>query len=433
MVSIVLLTTEEVLQRNGYWYRLDSLWIAEELEPFEEIKPEQFYVKPLPKDVYYTKYPDIPRSESDEETSISLSGFKTKHREWRSKICVRKFDAQRRNSLQLSVSIRSGNSNSSLNNRSRRVTSLVNIAQENQTPQITSHDQPDNDEKIRCFFKRLLESIPPPPLQDLRENIPNEHSRSIIECPKEEKCFDDIDLPDYADFEKDKMLERNRDQDIIPAGTSTWKKIKRKVSFRLKSNKSDFEHSESWYESIYGVSDMIVPATTTESRNTTTTTDESGDFLNEVCEMEYDELSDEIKPCSSDETSPNEPDESENLASWSEIMTYCGVSDTILKSEDSLKQMEDIISRSHCADTKSFECLLDDADEDDELGYARFAVYKIHQTLKVEEGMIDSSSMKDFSIDEDNKFAENNTDQTGSSFYGNIYRLAPVDVDDSVI
>ncbi|XP_028164740.1 uncharacterized protein LOC114355901 [Ostrinia furnacalis] len=426
MVSIVLLTTEEVLQRNGFWYCLDSVWIAEELEPFEEVKPEHVYSKPLSKDLYYTKFPDIPRSESEGENSISFNGFRTKHREWRSKIRIRKFDAQKRNSMQLSISIQSANSNSSLNKQSRRVTSIVNLS-ENQTPQITSHGQTDDDKKVRHFFERLLKSIPPPPLHDLQESSNNAISCSITEPPKENTCFDDIDLPDYADFEKDKILEIKSKKNTIPAGTSTWKKIKRKVTFNLKSNKSEFEYPESWYESIYGVSDMIVAAPS-ETRSSSTT-DESGDILNDACEMEFDSLSNEINMNSvNDVGSINDPNESEHMASWSEIMSYCGVSDTILRSEDSLKQTDDIISRSHCGDVRSFE-VLDEDEVDEEVGYARFAVYKIHQTLQLEGGMADSSSMRDLKIEEDNKIPENKANQAASSFNRNIYRLAPVDID----
>lgn len=417
MVSIVLLTTDEVLQRNGFWYCLDSLWVVEELEPFEEVKPEHAYSKPLSKDVYYTKFPDIPRSESEEENSLSLSGFKTKHREWKSKICIRRFDAQRKTSL--SSSLRSANSNNSLNNKSRRVTSLVELSQVNQSAIMhTSHGQTD-DEKIRSFFDRLIANIPPPPLTELQEN-----NASFTELSKIEKHFEDIDLPDYADFEKDKMLQINPELQQEP-GTSTLKKVKRKVSFKLdpRHNKSDFEQSEFWYDSIYGVSDII-----TSSVKESSDEGESSDFLNEVCEMEYDELSDELMQNCNNNYSSNVPSDSEHVASWSEIMTYCGVNDTILRSEESLRSIEDIISRSHCADAKIFDCIYDDDNE--EVGYARFAVYKIHQTLKLEDGMTDSSSMKDFGGEED--YAECNI-ASDSLSYANIYRLAPVDdVDDSV-
>lgn len=425
MVSIVLLTTEEVLQRNGFWYCLDSLWVAEELEPFEEVRPEHAYSKPLSKDVYYTKFPDIPRSESEDENSLSLSGFRSKHREWKTNICVRRFDAQRKNSLQMSISIRSTNSNTSLNDQSRRVTSLVKLSEVNQNTSNTVSRCETDDDKIKSFFERLIANVPPPPITELQE-ISVDKNNCIIQSQSEEKLFDDIDLPDYADFAKNKMLETNNEQETAP-GTSTLKKLKKRVSFKLdrKRNKSDFEHSESWYESIYGVSDVIAP-----NVNASSDEDESVDFLNDVCEMEYDELSREMIQNCDNISSVHVPNDSEDCTSWSEIMTYCGVDNSILRFEDASKSVEDIISRSHCADAKILDCLVDSDDE--EVGYAKFAIYKIHQTIKIEDHMIDSSSMRDFSCEDNHDSAKTDIVDSGNSFYGNIYRLAPIDVDDSV-
>ncbi|KAL4703149.1 hypothetical protein ACJJTC_016750 [Scirpophaga incertulas] len=423
MVSITLLTTEEVLQRNGFWYTLDNLWIAKELEPFEEVKPEHMYIKPLSRDFYYALYPDIPRSESEEDNSASYTAFQVKHKEWKAKVCLRKFDEERRSS-QLSISSRSNRSNNSTGRGSAGVISVHNKKDIDKS--INSFR--NNDERIRAFFNRLLENIPPPPLpepqEDDKKSLMSEKLSLVSEISKikkqtnikDEKYFQDLELPDYSDFERSKIFEAHLNDELIPS-TSTLKKPKKKVSFSVKSFKSDFEECQSWYESFYGVPDISV----TVKKASKEITNDSSEIINEVCEMEYDELQEDIMMQQNNEIN--------TFVSWSEIVNDCGVSGSFLSREGISRSLEKIISRSHCVDAKSCQNVDNDDDDDPELDYAKFAIYKIHQTLKIDHGMIDSSSMKDFgNADVLSKETSFNADER---YFESIYRLAPLDVEDS--
>ncbi|CAK1548158.1 unnamed protein product [Leptosia nina] len=233
MVSLVLLTTEEVLQRNGFWYCLDAMWITEDLEPFEEVKPDHLFSKPLSRDIYYAKYPDIPRSESEDENSFSVRGFKTKHQAWKSKIRIRKLE-YRRYSTESTHCLSWRNSFP----ESTRVTSLVYAKSKDQ---MTA----ENDERAREFFNRLIANVPPPPVEDIQD--------SILKLPKgDEMC--NLDLPDYADFAKE---TKNENENTNGPTTSTLKKTKRKVDFSASSLKSDSDRCDSWHESIYGMSGIM--------------------------------------------------------------------------------------------------------------------------------------------------------------------------------
>ncbi|KPJ06641.1 Uncharacterized protein C9orf172 [Papilio machaon] len=386
MVSIMLLTTEEVLQQNGYWYCLDTTWITVEMEPFEEVKPEHLFSKPLSRDVYYTKYPDIPRSESEDENPITVTGFRSKHEEWKSKIRIRKLESRKRYSSQSNYSVKSSNSNPSLlcNNTTTRVTSLV------QKP-IEQSVSINNDSKVRAFFQRLLQSVPPPPVEDLTES----KRCSILETPEQDKDFNNIDVPDYAEFEKDKILNLHHEKSLVPH-TSTLKRKQRKVTFNTDSSKCS-----SWYESIYGVSDII------GSKESLLRTSRSSLVVPE------------IKPTEVDTESPK----SNGSLSWADLLKSCGVGDSILNSTESLHK-DDIVSQSHCANDKVFDI----SSEDDETEYAKFAVHKICQTLKIQRGIIDSSSMNDLNNVEQLKSHITKLDPT---FYSVLYRLTPKDIDDS--
>lgn len=383
MVSVALLTTEEVLLRNKFWYCLDSVWVAEELEPFEEVLPEHAFAKPLSRDYYYTKYPDIPRSESEEENSITVNGFKYKHVEWSSKICIRRFDAKRRNS---SCNFKSANSNLSVNNVSRRVTSLVEDSK-----LLASQEKiyNEDDDKVRAFFIRLMENVPPPPVEDLQDTgIDSNHS--IIVSAQQETELDNFDLPNYDDFEN-KMFQTNKNRQIMP-GTSTLKKQK-EVNFSLSSIKSD---SASWNESIYGVAELLHFEPLNKAEN----------LENEKTNMYQD-----VQKTNNSLTS---------YSSWSEIMVTFGINDTILSLES--LATEEIVSLSQCRDV-----ILDDVTEEDEdTGYAKFAIYKIYQTLKLEGVMMDSSPLKDFKMENVQEDKNSNTLET-NLFFGSIYRIAPVD------
>ncbi|KOB68030.1 Uncharacterized protein OBRU01_18734, partial [Operophtera brumata] len=375
MVSIVLLTTEEVLQRNGYWFCLDTIWVTEEMEPFEEVKPEHVCIKPLTRDFYYAKHPDIPRSESEDENSLSLNGFRMKHDEWKTKIRIKKFVESRRSSCysRLSASSAGTRSNESLNNETKRKTSL--------TDQNINHDTKKqfktNDEKVSDFFKRLLINVPPPPIENLDD------SRCITVPPKTH--FNEIKLPEYAEFDNSKLFQASSEHNLMPK-TSSLKKAKHRVSFNVNS---EFEDSESWHESIYGISDLVEPKT--ESRNNKTSSATSlGSF-----------------------------------PSWSEIINECGLNSSILRSRESLRSSEEIISRSHLND-KIDDLFYDKSD--DEEAYAKFAIYKIYKTIKTNKCMIDSSSMRDLNAEvyEDNMHNK----MIDTSCVWNIYSLVPNSFDE---
>lgn len=391
MVSIVLLTTEEVLQRNGYWFCLDTTWIAVEMEPFEEVKPEHMFSKPLSRDVYYTKYPDIPRSESEDENSLTVSGFRTKHEEWKSKIRIRKLESRRRHSSQSNYSIKSTNSNPSVtcysNDTTARISSLMQ----------KSHDKSfsNNDSKVRAFFNRLLQSVPPPPISDLTEA----KRCSIIAPPEQDKDFNNVDLPDYAEFEKDRILNPTHEKSLVPS-TSTLKRKQRKVTFN-----TDLTQSDSWNETIYGVSEIIGSKDSLQTALSDCVV--STQFVAKECDNESSKGND-----------------TKGSLSWSDLVSFCGVGGTLLNFEDSNRE-DNIVSRSHCANEKVSDLSLGD----DEAAYANFATYKIYQTLKIDEGIIDSSSMKDLSNIEQLKHHAAKADPT---FYRSLYRLAPIDIEDSV-
>lgn len=399
MVSIVLLTTEEVLQRNSFWYCLDAAWDIEDMEPFEEVKREHMFAKPLSRDFYYTKFPEIPRSESDEENSLSLNGFRSKHREWKSKICLRKYDARRRNSTQSHINIGGirSNSNNSLNNVPTRNTSLPEkpvallLPSKKCTSKTNETPTKSNDEKVRDFFKRLLESVPPPPIEDLQEI--NINRCSILAPPKINIEINDIELPKYEDFESNKILQTRNQQNVLPA-TSTLKKTQRRVSFNLNTSKPEFESNESWYDSIYGVSDLISISDEDLVEN------DNPEMFNNSAEESY--------------------------PSWSEILDECEMHDSIVLRKENSIPNEEVVSRSHCYEAK-IQDLEDHERSDDEIEYARFAIYKIHQTMKIQGNMIDSSSMKDFSENEC-KFVETQRDP---SFFGTVYSLVPNSIEDT--
>lgn len=397
MVSVVLLTTEEVLLRNKFWYCLDSVWVTEELEPFDEVLPEHVFAKPLSRDYYYTKYPDIPRSESEDENSITVNGFRYKHIEWSSKICIRRFDAKRRHS---SCSMKPANSHLSVNNVSRRVTSLVEDSKHLHTLKEKKYNE--NDDKVRAFFTRLLQNVPPPPIEDL-EDTEIVSNNSIIFAAQRETELDNIELPNYVDFEN-KMTQPNENRQNI-YGTSTLKRQK-KVNFSLSSVNNDLA---SWNESIYGVAELVHLETESNTIET----------LNNAENLEYEKTNmyQEIQRTNSSLTS---------YPSWSEIIETFGINDKILSIES--LATEEIVSQSQCRDV-----ILDDVTEnDEETGYAKFAVYKIYQTLKLEGGIIDSSTLKDFNMENVQKDKCSRISGT-DSFFRSIYRLAPVDdIDDSV-
>lgn len=399
MVSVMLLTTEEVLQRNGFWYCLDSVWDTEELEPFEEVLPEHVFAKPLSRDYYYIKYPDIPRSESEEENSITVNGFRCKHVQWTSKICIRRFDAKRRNS---NSSIKSrANSDLSVNNMSRRVTSLVEKTKYLHASKEIKYNE--NDERARAFFTRLLHNVPPPPVSDL-QHTGVDSIQSIIVPSQRENEFDNIEVPNYNDFESN-MLQPIENRQIM-FGTSTLKKQK-KVNFSLSSVNND---SASWNESIYGVAELVHPKMESKTSEILDITEEST-YEKTNMSQGNQRTNSSIPVCTT----------------WSEIMdTDDSLNDNFL-SKDSLVS-EEILSQSQCRDV----IFADVTGDDEETEYAKFAIYKIYQTLKLEGGMIDSSPLKDLNVENVQEDKCGGTFET-NSFFGSMYRLAPVDdIDDSV-
>lgn len=387
MVSVVLLTTEDVLKRNGFWYRLDTVWVTEEMEPFEEVKPEDLFMKPLSRDVYYAKFPDIPRSESEDENPLSLTGFKKKHREWKTKLHMRRFAAQRRDLTNCQATFRLSESNRSINKLDRRVTSLVEMDNKNQG--IKQILPTNNQDRVHAFFKRLLESVPPPPVEDLQDNSTES---SDIEILNDGQDYEDIDVPDYTDFAKIDMFHSICEQNVLPV-SSTLKKSQRQVSFDMNNFRDNSEEPESWYDSIYGLSNIDTVINGTKAILNT----KIQNVLHESIEYEC-------------------------FPSWSEIINECGISDSIVRSKESLVATEEIIAQSHFDQTKTIHSFQDEAD--DGLGYARFAIYKIHQTIQLDGKTTDSSSLHDLKCDDVEDFGSKTTG-ADKSFYETMYRLLP--------
>lgn len=374
MVSIVLLTTEEILQRNGFWHCLDSTWITQEMEPFEEVKPEHIYLKPLSRDVYYAKHPEIPRSESEDEISITVNGFKNKHREWKTKITLRKFeDSQRRNSSQTSNVTRICKKSSSLSECERVSLTVEKTQKENISKKITI----DND-RVREFLKKLYESIPPPPLEE--ESSYNMKTKELLED------VNDLDLPDYSEFENDRKYSTS-DHQIGPL-TSTLKKQPHFLNSTSNILHSEADEFESWYETIYGLSDLIETDDENLSNNNNNLNTDS-DFI-----------------------------------SWTEIVNMCEFSESIFKSKE-FSDIENLISQSH---HHNQDYISDISDVDDDIAYAKFAVRKLEQTLNIKSSLRDSSSVENLNI-ENEEFFKTNIVHIDASVYKAFYRLAPGDED----
>lgn len=376
MVSIVLLTTEEILQRNGFWHSLDSIWITQELEPFEDLKPEHIYAKPLSRDVYYARFPDIPRSESEDEIAMTVNGFKNKHQEWKTKIRIRKLDAKRRRSCNsVTCSVRSDN-NSMVNEVTKRITSF-----NGDNEGIINQTFKDNDERVRDFFKRLAANVPPPPIEDSNGN------NSIV--VPQTKDMDIIEVPDYNDFENDRMYDLKNKTTTGPI-TSTLKKGNHEIIFDSLIY-SDSDEFESWYETIYGVSDLM-DSNDNDFEETNKITTNSDCFI-----------------------------------SWNEIVNMCDLGDSILKSKESLDN-ENLISHSHCLNNS----ISDISDDDEEIAYTKFAFNKLHQSLKIKGQYCDSSSMENLNC-ENVELLNSNLANFDPSLYRIFYRLAPSIDEDSVI
>ncbi|CAG9109995.1 unnamed protein product [Plutella xylostella] len=394
MVSILLLTTEEVLASNTYWCRLGAVWVTEDLEPFEDVRPEDLYVKPLSRDSYYAKFPDIARSESEDENSMTLTGFKDKYCQWRSKIYAKRINAERRNSSQLNYSGKTSQSNPSYQEWStRRLSSVSEVSAESNAPENRSLKVENNDDKVRAFFTRLLESVPPPPIQELQDTV-EAKSCSILEGPNCIIDFNSIDVPnDYSEFESDKIAQKI-DGNSLPRTSTLKRRRRRSCSLRKRASYTEFEHCESWYETIYGVTDLILKGEyvsesdddgdDSESLNLTVIPVEPKDHIGEEKET--------VQDC-------------EYFESWSEVLSaYDDESfEVLIHSDHSPQSSEQIISQSHYGDM-----IIKDIDEsleaDDETGYARFAIYKIYQTLKLEDGICDSSSMKEFKGEDEENY-----------------------------
>lgn len=364
MVSIVLMTTEEILSKNGFWFCLDSLWVVEELEPFQEVHSEDLYAKPLSKDFYYAKYPELAASESEEENSLSLSGFQSKHYKWKSKICIRKISTRPKSMDQINTS-----SISNYQGYVRRSASLVIRSKPTNSPDRFSTNR---DNRFRKFFNRLLQKPRPPPLE---ENDKITARNTIYNSITTLDNFNDIDIPEYAEFEKDALM-RCEDGRVAPT-TSTLKKSKSRVSFSTDSLKNEFDSNESWFDTIYGVTALIASETKGVSRTQS---------------------------------------DGENV-SWTDIISLCGPNSFLKYSKESLNSVEELLSYSCHTETKPFDISIDD---DEEAGYTKFVVHKIYKTLNIDSGMSDSSPMKDLSAVED-------SESVTKPFNKAMYRLAPLD------
>lgn len=390
MVSIVLLTTEEVLESNRFWCRLDSDWITEDLEPFEDVKVEDIYEKPLTRDSYYAKFPDIVRSESEDETPMTIAGFQQKYCEWRTKIFLKKICENRRNSIQFYK--RQSVNDSSNPPKTRRHSSVIENSSRAPASQLEGSK---NDERVRDFFHRLLKSVPPPPpIEEL--------SSSIVEAPKD-KNFSDIVIPeDYAAFEEDTITQNEH----FKPTSSTLKRSRKRSSYTKRRSFVEFEHRESWYETIYGVSDLILNSDISISYDKSDVT---------IVQVKQDD------PNNNSESHKNLNISNEYYESWSEDV----ISPFYLCIDEITTAEEEIVSQSGGNDS-----IADISLTDDETAYARFAVYKIYQTLKIESGIADSSSLVDFymsieeydGIDDQCKRVNEN-----ASYVETVYRLVPDD------
>ncbi|CAH0699277.1 unnamed protein product [Spodoptera exigua] len=101
------------------------------------------------------------------------------------------------------------------------------------------------------------QSVPPPPLEPPEDSLPDIISCSIAKSTKYYSELSDVDIPGYIDFERDKILQTEHEHGLLPT-TSTLKKAQRRVSFNLNTTKAEFESNESWYDSIYGISDIMI-------------------------------------------------------------------------------------------------------------------------------------------------------------------------------
>lgn len=401
MVSVVLLSTEEGLSFNSYWCRLDSIWITEDLEPFEEVKSEHVFTKPLSRDSYYVKYPEIGRSESDEESSMTLLGFRNKHIAWRSKIQIKRIADRRNHFAGLSASNKSYYSNLSLNKHVLGSRCQFKI----------------EDEKVCKFLKILLENVPPPPLEELNcekvdrsMNTSKEFGISVVS----ENCTFDIDVPDYNEFVKGRICKE--DGDIINIISSTLKR-KKKISVETSSG-----IVETWYETIYGLSDLLSDIDR-KSRVTPSLESnlESIKFTPELdyenCDFTFDSSERESEKYYSRSIQHKDTD-LESISQMSELFdTY----DCLERSLDVTNISEELISKSHCIADEVEDLNNDAISDDSEVNYARFAVYKIYQTLRLEGVMADSSSMQ-------NLFEEvvNHENLSSKTFNYEIYKLAHI-------
>lgn len=388
MVSVILLSTEEVLLRNAYWSRLDSLWSAEELEPFEDIKPEDLFIKPLSRDTYYTRFPDILRSDSEEENSISLTGFKNKYSLWRSRILIKKVSDRRKSQVSRSSNV----SSKSLESSNREV------------EKVKTETSQTNEEKIKAFIEKLQQSIPPPPLEELnRENKSTSIYEDILQGNGSLEF--DIEIPKYEEFASPEFLIKDSS---VPY-CSTFKRRKNNPAELIK------EDSLVWYETIYGVSDLV------DDDFNYTLSSSLENSINNITTMSthtYENI--EFPLLVAKNKVQNEEFQSITTDESGDYELY-----------DKTNKSEELISKSHCLD----EHINFTPEEDSITEYAKFAVNKIYQTLKLEQGMRDSSSLQDLAVVDENGNVPTTCDlEINKPYFSDIYRLTHViDNEDMVI
>lgn len=386
MVSVVLLTTEECLSRNEFWCHLDFLWDVEDLEPFEEIKPEHVFIKPLSRDTYYAKFPDIVKSESEEESSMTVLGFRNKLDVWKTK--VKNVHHKRR---RLSKSNRT-NSTSHLNkNISTPNTFLKNITDNT------------HDDRVKTFLKKLVQNIPPPPLEETFENsepqqTQQDNSNNLNEISTLNTLNGEldlnVDLPDYSEFERDKNPE-------ITDNCSTLKK-------KESCSKQTIENVDSWYETIYGISELIDDITLQSKESSLEDNSLNITVIDRIIQVSGSQVTENlIQDC--------------NFEWWPEI--ECDYDNEISFSYTHFTSnisQEELISQSH-VDSEICDFSFH---EDSETEYSKFAINKIYQSIRQEYGMPDSSSMEN--LVDDIPCNEIRV-KFNSSFYENAYRLSTFD------
>lgn len=258
-------------------------------------------------------------------------------------------------------------------------------------------------------------NVPPPPVEQLNcekvdrsMNTIQEFGNSIVT-----NCTFDIDVPDYNEFVKGRTCEENGDTINIISST-----LKRKKKLSVETG-SGFV--ETWYETIYGLSDLLSDIDR-KSRGIPSLESnlESIQFTSELdyenCDFTFDSNERESEKYYSQSIQHKYTD----LESISQMSEMFDLYDCLKSSFYAQNISEELISKSHCIDEEVEDVNNYAISDDSEVNYARFAVYKIYQTLRLEGVMADSSSMQNLFEDIVQENLESKT------FNYDVYKLAHI-------